>query len=188
MKLRLSLITFLAAATTGVFAQMGAAPAASASAPATALSLPAEAKMAYTRVRDNIVKAVDKMPDDAYDFKPLPDVRTFAQVVNHVTAAQMRTCSGINGQMKSPPAPGKTKAEIVAAVKASFDECDKAYDAVTLSNMADMMDMGPFHRSKLGLLWGNVSHDNEQYATLALYMRLKGIMPPSFEGPPAPPK
>jgi hypothetical protein len=28
-------------------------------------------------------------------------------------------------------------------------------------------------------LWGNVSHDNEQYAQLATYMRLKNIMPPS---------
>ena len=34
-------------------------------------------------------------------------------------------------------------------------------------------------RSRIGLLWGNVSHDNEQYAQLATYMRLKNIVPPS---------
>jgi hypothetical protein len=33
----------------------------------------------------------------------------------------------------------------------------------------------------LGIAWGNVSHNNEQYATLALYMRLKGLVPPSSE-------
>ena len=32
-----------------------------------------------------------------------------------------------------------------------------------------------------GLMWGTVSHDNEQYATLALYLRLKGLVPPSSE-------
>ena len=42
-------------------------------------------------------------------------------------------------------------------------------------------DFGKAKRSGTGLLWGNVSHDNEQYATLALYMRLKGLVPPSSE-------
>jgi hypothetical protein len=31
------------------------------------------------------------------------------------------------------------------------------------------------------VLWGTVGHDVEQYATLALYMRLKGLTPPSSE-------
>jgi len=36
-------------------------------------------------------------------------------------------------------------------------------------------------RSRIGIMWGTVSHDNEQYATLALYLRLKGLVPPSSE-------
>jgi len=36
-------------------------------------------------------------------------------------------------------------------------------------------------RSRVSLVWGTVSHDMEQYATLALYLRLKGIAPPSSE-------
>jgi hypothetical protein len=30
-------------------------------------------------------------------------------------------------------------------------------------------------------VWGTVAHDMEQYATLALYLRQKGIAPPSSE-------
>jgi hypothetical protein len=33
----------------------------------------------------------------------------------------------------------------------------------------------------VGLVWGTVAHDMEQYATLALYLRQKGIAPPSSE-------
>jgi hypothetical protein len=44
-----------------------------------------------------------------------------------------------------------------------------------------MLDVGKVKRSRVGLMWGTVSHDNEQYATLALYMRLKGLVPPSSE-------
>ena len=37
-------------------------------------------------------------------------------------------------------------------------------------------------RSKLGLLAGVISHSNEQYGYMALYLRLKGIVPPSSDG------
>ena len=36
-------------------------------------------------------------------------------------------------------------------------------------------------RSKLAMLWGVVSHSNEIYGTMGVYMRLKGIVPPSSE-------
>ena len=66
-------------------------------------------------------------------------------------------------------------------MKASFAVCDKAYMGITDANALDMLSLGANKRSRLGLLWGNVSHDNEQYATLALYMRFKGLVPPSSE-------
>jgi hypothetical protein len=47
--------------------------------------------------------------------------------------------------------------------------------------MLETFKVGPVTRSRISLAWGNVSHDNEQYATLALYMRLKGLIPPSSE-------
>ena len=47
--------------------------------------------------------------------------------------------------------------------------------------MTEVFEAGPYKRSRLGMLWGNVSHDNEQYAELATYMRLKGVVPPSSE-------
>jgi hypothetical protein len=37
----------------------------------------------------------------------------------------------------------------------------------------------------LGALIGNTTHDNEEYGYLAVYMRVKGVVPPSSE--PRPP-
>jgi hypothetical protein len=154
--------------------------------PPSASSLPDEAKTAYSHLKDNVIKAAEKMPADAYSFKPTPDIRTFARVVNHVTEAQMKVCGAANhlDPSTAPKVPAETadKAAIVAALKASFVECDKAYDGLTEANMTDMFQpFGPAKRSRLGILWGNVAHDNEQYATLSLYLRLKGIVPPSSE-------
>ena len=147
--------------------------------------LASEVQGSYARLKANIIKAAEKMPPEDYSFKPTPDIRTFARVVNHVTEAQGHTCGAANhtdpSEAQKMPAETADKAAIVDALKASFAECDKAYAALTDANMTEMLQAGPVKRSRLGMLWGNVSHDNEQYATLSLYLRLKGLVPPSSE-------
>jgi uncharacterized damage-inducible protein DinB len=165
-------------------ALLGMASAALGQAPAQPSGPAAEALAAYNRVKPNILKAAEKMPADSYSYKPMPDIRTFARVVNHVTEAQEHTCSALNGTTWDPktlPPETADKAAIVAALKASFDECDKAFGSLSDGQLLEVLTLGPVKRSKIGLAWGTVSHDNEQYATLALYLRLKGIVPPSSE-------
>jgi len=152
----------------------------------TATAGPAgEVQRGYAGLKANILKAADKMPAEDYQFKPTPDVRTFARVVNHISEAQLHSCGAANhaaaDALAKVPAETADKAAIVDALKASFAECDKAFDALTDANLGEMLEAGKTKRSRVGLMWGTVSHDNEQYATLALYMRLKGLVPPSSE-------
>jgi uncharacterized damage-inducible protein DinB len=143
----------------------------------------AEAKQSYTMIRNNITKAAEKMPEENYSFKPSPDVRNFGQLISHIADAQTRFCSMVNGSPKQSDTASKTsKADLVAALKDSFNECDKAYDSVTLSNAGETIGSGRMQRSKLSMLWFNTSHDNEMYGTMAVYMRSKGLVPPSSEG------
>jgi hypothetical protein len=144
----------------------------------------AEVQASYNRIKPNVIKAAEKMPDAEYQFKPTPDIRTFARIVNHITEAQQHTCSALNGtpfDQKTVPSDTADKATIVAGLKASFDVCDKAYGALTDANIAEAVDAGRAKRSRIGMAWGNVSHDNEQYAELSTYLRLKGIVPPTAE-------
>ena len=139
----------------------------------------------YRAVSNNVLAAAEKMPEENYSFKPTPDVRTYARVLNHVTEAQLHSCGAANGTAMSalPKVPEETadKATIVEALKGSFAECDKAFAALTDANVTEMVDAGKTKRSRVGLMWGTVAHDQEQYATLALYLRLKGLEPPSSE-------
>jgi hypothetical protein len=145
----------------------------------------AEVQRAYAGVKANILKSADKMPAADYSYKPTPDVRTYARVLNHVTEAQLGSCGAANHTPADarPKVPEETadKAAIVEALNASFAECDKAFASLTDANLLDMLDAGRGKRSRIGLMWGVASHDTEQYATLALYLRLKGIAPPSSE-------
>jgi len=142
----------------------------------------AELKQAYNGIKNNLTRAAEKMPDDAYDFKASPDVRTFGALIGHIADSQLRTCSAVNGEMKQANAGSMTsKADLVAALKASVEACDTAFDKLTDANAGDMIKGPRGERSRLGVLTGVVVHDNEEYGYLAVYMRLKSVVPPSSD-------
>lgn len=136
----------------------------------------------YNVVKNNLLKAADKMPDDGYDFKPTAEERSFGGWIAHVADAQTAGCSRAVGTAKTPSAGSKTsKADLVAALKDSFDTCDAAYGALTDANASDTIQSFRGPTTRLAALAGNVAHDNECYGAIAVYLRLKGIVPPSTE-------
>ena len=144
-----------------------------------------EAKASFNNVKGNILKAAEKMPEESYSFSPTKEERPFSQVVGHIADANTRSCSTVKGEVKQGDATSKkAKAELLAALKASFDLCDAAFDSLTTdAAAAESVTMGRGKRSKLSILWGNTGHDMEQYATMSGYLRQKGIVPPSSEAP-----
>jgi uncharacterized damage-inducible protein DinB len=139
-----------------------------------------EVKANYTSIKNNLMKAAEKMSDADYAFKATPDVRAYGQLVGHVADAQMGICGAAKGEQKKGGAGEMTsKADLVAALKTSFDYCDSAYDALNDADGAQTVKMFGRDRTKLGVLDFNVIHDNEMYGTMAVYMRLKGVVPPS---------
>jgi len=144
----------------------------------------AEARQRYTTVRDNLQKAAEVMPEADYAFKPTPDIRSFGALIAHVADAQMAICGGAVGKPKRGNAADKTsKADLIAALKESSAGCDAIFDGTTEANAPTPASMGPMKTSRLGLLEYNIGHDMEEYGYLAVYLRLKGIVPPTSAGP-----
>ena len=145
--------------------------------------LSTEAKQAYAQIKNNITKMAESMPEENYSFKATPDVRTFGQLIGHIADSQMGACSAVNGAAKQLGASSKTsKSDLVAALKESNDECDKAFASLTDATAGEMVKTRRGERTKLGTLVGVTTHDNEEYGYTAVYMRLKGIVPPSSAG------
>lgn len=177
MKRHLFLLVMLVTMCACAWAQQGM-PAATQAAPAASPGIAAETKQAYTQIKNNFLRAAEKMPEENYSFKPVPEIRAFGELIAHVADTQARSCSTLNGAPKKLDAASKkTKTELVAALKESFDECDKAYDSLTDANATQAAG----RRSRLGTLTYNTTHDNESYGYMCVYMRLKGIVPPSSE-------
>ncbi len=143
----------------------------------------AESRQAYNQIKNNLIGMAEKMPAENYDFKPTPEMRTFGALMAHIADAQTRTCSTINGQAKTPDAASKTtKDDLVAALKASFAECDAAWDGTTEDNALSMIAGRGGQRSRIGtLIFISVIHNNEEYGYGSPYLRLKSVVPPSSD-------
>ena len=161
-----------------LIARAQAPAAAPASTPTTADAI----RQIYNVVKNNLLRAADKMPDDGYDFKPTPEQRNFGGWIAHVADSQTAGCSRVLGSPKTPSAGSKTaKADLVAALKDSFDTCDAAYNGLTDANSSDTVQSYRGPTTRLASLAGNLAHDSECYGSIAVYLRLKGIVPPSSE-------
>jgi hypothetical protein len=142
----------------------------------------AEQKTAYTNNKNNLIKAAEKMPEEAYSFKPTPEMEAFGARMIHI-ANQIGTCSAMTGERKPNPAAGKTaKADIVAGLKASFEACDAAWEIMNDKTAIEMVaGRGGQQSSKLSGLIRNTTHNTEMYGYISVYLRLKGVVPPTSD-------
>ena len=147
-----------------------------------------DARQAYAIVKGSLLKAADKMPAEDYSFRTTAKVRTFGEMISHVTNGQMLMCAVAKGEKTIADAkfsaPKTTKAELVADLKASFDYCDAVYASMTDAVGSAKVKWFVGDMSKLGLLNWNISHDNEMYGIIGAFLQVKGLVPPSSEGRP----
>jgi hypothetical protein len=148
--------------------------------------LSSELLQMYTIIKTNLLKMAQKMPEQAYSFKPVPEVETFARRVAHIAGANLRTCAGLKGETKTLDMASKTgKAEMVAALQESFAYCDGVFNALTDATAVEMVNgrigSPPTQepRTRLSTMWNVVRHSNELYGYMAVYLRLNGVVPPS---------
>jgi uncharacterized damage-inducible protein DinB len=135
-------------------------------------------------IRSLVLRTAEKVPEDVYSFKPTPDVRSLGGVLGHIADGNNLLCGMANGDKPAPnPVNEKktTRADLVAALKASYAACDKVFEGTTDANATAAVDFFGQRQTRLGMLAFNTSHMWEHYGNLVTYMRLKNIVPPSSE-------
>jgi uncharacterized damage-inducible protein DinB len=129
-----------------------------------------------------ITATAEELPESKYSYKPTPEVRSFGELFGHVAGAQYLFCSAALGQQpREEDAIEKTKkskADLVAALKASTEFCNKAYAQDDKAAQGKTKLFGQ-ERSRLHALGMNANHDAEHYGNLVTYLRLNKIVPPS---------
>jgi len=141
-----------------------------------------KASWGYEVTKANLIKAAEEIPDADYAYRPAPGVRTIAELFGHITDVQARLCGMVTGEQKQLNAGKMTaKADIVPALKTSFAVCDAAWEKLTESNANETVGSGRSAQTRFGEMEHVVIHDNEEYGYLAVYLRLRNIVPPSSD-------
>jgi uncharacterized damage-inducible protein DinB len=152
-------------------------------APAQADPTAASARATLDLVKGYITKAADQVPEEMYAFKPTPDVRSMGQLFGHIADANFLICgvaTGKKGDMQDIEKSKTSKADLKAALDASFKFCEAGFDGLTPASGAETVKFFvPGTYSRLGVLAFNNAHLFEHYGNLVTYMRLKGLVPPS---------
>jgi uncharacterized damage-inducible protein DinB len=151
-------------------------------------SLAGSAKAMHAMVRRDLAEAAENMPADEYAFRPTPELRNFGQIIGHLIKANFFFCSQVAGE-KSPATTDyeqiTAKAALIKALNDSLAYCDRVYAATTDANfiqpvqIANVVGTGSTNTVRGAMLMYNITHNNEHYGNLAVYMRLKGHVPPS---------
>ena len=159
------------------------APAGAAAPPANPIT--ASERGLYTFMSNAVIRAAEKMPEENYSFKPTPEVRSFGQVIGHVINANFFFCSQARGE-KSPGAQDyekvADKATLVKALNDALAYCDGAYNDTTDTTFHTLVKVAAPSKEQTPrgmVLMFNTTHNEEHYGNLAVYMRLKGLVPPS---------
>jgi uncharacterized damage-inducible protein DinB len=188
MSVRTRVLALLGAALLAAPAlQAGDAPATATAPPkAAAPAFNAFNRMAWGFTKMNLLKSAEKMPEESYAFKPVDTIRSFGQIVGHAADSSMYFCSVVLGEKN----PGRgfeksktTKADLVAGLKEAIAYCDKAYDTLTPAQGAEMVTLfgGGRELQKVDALTANCMHGVEHYGNMIVYLRMKGLVPPSTE-------
>ena len=140
------------------------------------------ARSVWIQSANYVTQSAIDMPEAKYAFKATPEVRSFGQLIGHVAGSQYMFCAAALGEpARAEDEIEKTKtskADLIAAMKASTAYCEKAYAQSDAAARGEITMFGQ-KQSRLWALILNASHDGEHYGNLVTYLRLNGMVPPS---------
>ena len=146
-----------------------------------------------------LVMAAEMMPESGYGSRPTPDVRTFAEQINHATSTHYSFCNqtGLPPGVQKQSAPDlraiKAKAEIIKALRESIAYCDRILSAASEEWLSEVIpavggpSSGQIRGMRAHIFIYNAVHSAEDYGTITTYLRMQGVVPPSTALHPAAP-
>lgn len=142
-----------------------------------------------TNTEKLLIAAADAMPEERYSFAPaageFTGVRTFAEQVKHLAAANYQLGAGVLGEeppvgTKNETAPDsiQSKEEIMRYLKGSFACLHRAAAAID-EKSADEPVAAKGNRTRLWLIVDALVHSSNHYGQIVEYLRMNGIVPPA---------
>ena len=144
---------------------------------------------------DKFTRLAEAIPADKYSWRPTPDVRSFAEVFLHVSAANynlyklMGTPPPTGFDVKSLEKSTSDKGKVIATLKDSFAHARQAIKAMPDADLDKSLDWFGGKNTERGVLLFIVRHAAEHLGQSIAHARFAGIVPPwSEDGQRKPPE
>jgi hypothetical protein len=143
-------------------------------------------RRSYNTVKMNLTEAAQKLGEADYSYRPSPDIRVFGAQLAHVANSQFNACAAARGEKNPNQGQNleqtlKTRDAIIKGLSDSFAFCDPAFASLTDQSAVELVQQGQNQVARGSVLANLISHSNEEYGILTVYLRTKNIVPPSTE-------
>jgi uncharacterized damage-inducible protein DinB len=154
-------------------------------APTASAGPAAELLREWNAIGRKLIEMAEDFPEEKYDYKPTPEVRSFAEHLLHTAGSNFLF---VHAERHEPLGPEdlpretyKTKADIVAVLKKSFAE-----GATLIQQAGDNRILEPLKHpyanrtvTRYTFWMDALEHAGEHYGSLVVYYRLNGMIPPA---------
>jgi uncharacterized damage-inducible protein DinB len=131
-----------------------------------------------SNMQDKIMKSAAAMPESKYSYRPTKDVRSFAEILNHLADISYILCSNAKGEANPDTTnAAASKTQTIARLKGAFGYCDAVYSGFTDAHLNDRADFFGFKTNKMFILTQVGNHDALHYGNLVTYLRINGLAP-----------
>ncbi|MEP6647672.1 MAG: DinB family protein [Saprospiraceae bacterium] len=142
-------------------------------------------KLKWKNAAEYTIEFAQAMPEDQYGYKPVPEEMSFREQLRHIAANMVWLSSSyLKGKTTTidPMKAGDSKKEILDVLNKSFTYAKETIEDLHEKDLNEMVDFfaGMMTRRRILLLMtDHVTHHRGQ---LVVYLRLNGVVPPSYRG------
>lgn len=127
----------------------------------------------FASVNRRVLEMAKDFPEDKYDFRLKPEMRSFGAVIVHIASGNVYAAKAGRGENVNwdelDPKDYKTKAEVVALLEKSMTDANATLKSLPDASFAKSVEP-----------WLSVTeHSAEHYGLLVAYYRANGLVPPA---------
>ncbi|HEY2016315.1 MAG TPA: DinB family protein [Bryobacteraceae bacterium] len=134
----------------------------------------------WAAARKLAMAVAEAMPPDNYEFKTDPGAMSFGGQLTHLAQANYAFCAGLKDSQPPALPPPAGKQSVAKYLADSFDYCTPVISTLTQQQL-DATHSSPdgrlTGREILLAMYGHMAHHR---AAAEVYLRVKGIQPPSY--------
>lgn len=140
----------------------------------------------WTRAKEYTKEYLDAMPEDGTNFKPMPDIRSFAEQMLHLASGNfgfVSTAAGIanpyDKKNLEQMSEFKTKAALTKVVMESYDFAINAIKGMDPKKANEPIKLfGRFDSTRGGAFAKAFEHQTHHRGQTTIYLRLNKVKPP----------